>query len=113
MPKTFGQIMKEVVACKTEEEAKEWLDGEVERWVEEHGKDPTYARKTILSNIGYGAGYYDAETAIRIKGLFKAVHPILGDPEVYHSMTAGELIEKGRKYAEEQADSPAPFEKGE
>ncbi len=36
------------------------------------------AKDLALNNLGYFAGYYDQETANRVKKLFLAVHPIFG-----------------------------------
>ena len=43
------------------------------------GRNETEAREIELQNIGYYAGYYDAETRTRVYRLFNTTHPVLGD----------------------------------
>ena len=79
MSKSYGQQFDEALACETKEEAEVWLQGEIERYEEEFGISPEEAKSTILANLGYMAGYYDAATAVKIRDLFGALHPMLGD----------------------------------
>ena len=41
-------------------------------------RDREEAKKIILQNLGYMAGYYDQESATKILALLGAAHPIFG-----------------------------------
>jgi hypothetical protein len=43
-----------------------------------HGRSRHEAESIERQNLGYYAGYYDAETAARVLRLFDAPHPIFG-----------------------------------
>lgn len=88
MSKTHGEQFNEALACKDSAEAAIWLEQELARYKTEFGIGPEQARKTIMTNIGYMAGYYDAATADRILELFGAPHPFFG--RNYHSRVTPE-----------------------
>lgn len=78
---TYGEQFDSAMECKTIEEAQAWLAREIGRYKTEHGVEPDEARKTIMINLGYMAGYYDSSYARKVKELFGAVHPIFGSAD--------------------------------
>jgi hypothetical protein len=54
---------------------------------------PDNAHATALSNLGYFAGYFSAETRDRVYELFHAAHPIFGTSHP----TAEEAFQAGKK----------------
>lgn len=76
--KTYGEQFKSAIACKTKDDARIWLDEEIAQYQREYKMPAQEAKKVILSNLGYMAGYYDQETATKVLELFGAAHPILG-----------------------------------
>jgi hypothetical protein len=83
MSKTYGQQFDEAMACITKAEAQAWMEAEIARYEREFGK----------TALGYMTGYYDRATAMKVKELFGAVHPIFGGA-VVDAKTAYEM---GRK----------------
>lgn len=73
---TWGEWFESAIACKTEEDAKAWLDIEIKRHKKLYGNSKRKALPLIHSNLGYMAGYYDQETASKVLALFGAAHPI-------------------------------------
>lgn len=49
------------------------------------------------SNLGYYAGYYDAETRERVERLFGAVHPIFGRSTPTPAEAYSKGVRDGRK----------------
>lgn len=75
---TYGQMLQMCNAAKTKEDAAVLLGKFVTYYVNKHDYNQDDALKTIRSNIGYLAGYYDVETQRRFENLFGAVHPVFG-----------------------------------
>lgn len=63
---TLGDLSDAMLAAKTPEDAAEFLAAYSA--VNEHARE----------NVGYISGYYDIETAQRVRELFKVSHPIFG-----------------------------------
>lgn len=91
MSKTYGDQYREALACKTREEATDWLKREVERYATEFGIPATEAVRTIRINLGYMTGYGDSETAQRIFTFFDCQHPYFGTsrPSTEEALAAG------------------------
>jgi hypothetical protein len=68
------------------------------------GKSREDAENVERSNLGYFAGYYNAETMERVNRLFKTTHPIFGGtiPTPEEAFEAGRQLAAGTK-----ADGPA------
>ena len=75
---TIGQIYGYAVEVTEPAEAERFMADLLNWHIEKWHQSPEEARITILSNIGYYAGYYDQETAERCYRLYGAVHPIFG-----------------------------------
>ena len=75
---TYGQMLNMCNAVKTKEEAAVLLGDFVTYYVNKHEYGKDQALKIIGANIGYLAGYCDAETQRRFEDLFGAVHPVFG-----------------------------------
>lgn len=81
-------------------------DGYFERCVRHgmlFGNSREEAERIERENLGYYAGYYDAETAERVHRLFKTEHPIFGK----RTPTAEEAFAFGRKWATEGKEKPS------
>lgn len=79
-----------------------------EALVEHHMRISGHTREQAIAierqNLGYYAGYYDAETAARVYRLFQAAHPIFGRarPTPEEAMTAG------RRWADRDESQSGP-----
>jgi len=72
----YGPAMK----VQNAEEAQEHLDRIIEYLLFRNvGWDYDHASDVALQNLGYFAGYYDAETHERVNHLFNTTHPIFGN----------------------------------
>jgi hypothetical protein len=78
----------------TQEQAAAAVDIEVEEMVRQLGYDEKEARRILLTNIGYFAGYYPNDLADRVYGLFQTQHPIFGltHPTAEEAFKAGYLL---------------------
>lgn len=98
MNRTYGQMMKEVFAIKTQEEADKWLEKEV---IYMNKKNTSWSvnkcRDTVKSNLGYMAGYYDKSVSLKVHKFFGANHPIFGEPSYWDSMSPKKAFELGEK----------------
>ena len=65
------------------------------------GKSREEAEAKERANLGYYAGYYDAETRERVERLFRCAHPVFGA-----------IAEKGQPIAEEALKLGAALAKG-
>lgn len=82
---TIGEILDQVTAIKTPSEAREYMAA--------YEAENPHARE----NIGYLAGYCDAEIAWRIWDWFECAHPIFGTrvPTDGEAFRAGEDLAAG------------------
>lgn len=81
MAKTYGEVFKEAMACKTPEEGEVWLQGYAEELFREFPEKVSsveHAKRQTKENIAYFAGYYTRAEADHIFEIFGAVHPIFG-----------------------------------
>jgi hypothetical protein len=91
----LAEIVRTGLAAGTREKARELVAEEVGRiCAAEPKRDPTEVKTTLLSNIGYLAGYEDLETADRIYDLFETEHPVFGR----HHPTPQEALARGLFY---------------
>lgn len=99
MSKTYGEMMKEALVIKTQEEADEWFKKEVEFMQEANPSwSLTKCADVVQSNLGYMAGYYDKSASEHVKKFFGTNHPIFGDPSYLDSVSPKEAFEKGKSY---------------
>ena len=100
--KTYGDMMKEALAIKTQEEADVWFAKEVESMKKGNPDwDMDKCANTVRSNLGYMAGYYDKSASEHVAKFFKAGHPIFGGPSYWDSVTPKQAFEAGKKKGEE------------
>lgn len=92
---TYREQFEEAMKCKTEEEASLWMVKEIIRYKEDFRIEADQARETILSNIGYMAGYYDDKVAKKIYELFKAPHPVFGPPGTAKKISSENILRLG------------------
>ena len=101
---TWGELLGPAMVAKTQEEADALFADMVGLCIESYGQTQEEARTACLNNIGYYAGYYDDETAGRVRRLFGAAHPIFGTTRP----TAEEAFAKGKDLAEKSHGDPTP-----
>jgi hypothetical protein len=86
--RTVGDVMKDVLACTTKDEARALIRTEVGRLlIEKPQLLPEEARSNFLTNVGYMTGYYSRDTAARILDLFETRHPYFGAIEDWPKTT--------------------------
>lgn len=88
------EIIEVGLKAGTREKAQELVEAEVKRLcMAEPGLDRALAKKTLLSNIGYMAGYENPDTAQRIYEIFDTEHPFFGrrQPSAEEAMATGML----------------------
>lgn len=71
------EIFERIANGLTKEEAAALLAAQVDE-LKSIGLDEDEARRRILHNIGYFAGYYSAEIQDKAYDLFETEHPIFG-----------------------------------
>lgn len=100
MSKTYGEQFKEALACETKEQAEKWMLAEIERYysLPDFSGGEGEARKIILCNIGYMAGYYGQAEQEKIYNLFGAEHPIFGKPADMVKVTPEQAFQAGKKF---------------
>lgn len=64
------------------------------------GKSRKEAEKLVRHNLGYIAGYYDADTRFRVEGFYKTKHPLLGAIAEKGQPTPSEAIRIGMLHAQ-------------
>ena len=101
MSKTNQEQFDEAMSCITTTEAQAWLEAEIVRYEKEFGQPAEVARRVILANLGYMAGYYDAAVAKKVANLFGAVHPIFGTADYHNTVTAEQALEAGYNAAKD------------
>ena len=62
--------------------------------------DPEMAAQIVRTNLGYYAGYYDAETRERVERLFFCEHPIFGKIAEKGQPTPEEAFRMGVEWGE-------------
>lgn len=102
MSKTYQEQFDSAMKCETEAEAKKWMAAEIVYHMNMTGNGHEEARRIILVNLGYMAGYYSHETAQKINRLFGAVHPIFGSADYHKTVSSEEAVEAGVKYANQK-----------
>lgn len=100
---TYGEQFKSALACETKAQAEQWMEREIQHYVQHHGTNVSEALRIIKSNLGYMAGYYNTETAKKIHELFNAVHPVFGTSTYHNDVTPEQAFELGEKPAKEQS----------
>ena len=96
---TYREQFESALQCSSEKEARVWLEDEIARHKSEFGIEPEQAKKTILHSIGYMAGYYDHETAVKVHKLFGARHPVFGHPDYWKNLNADDCFRAGQALA--------------
>ena len=100
MSKTYGQMMDEALAIKTQEEADKWFLKEV-KIMKEANFDWSLDKcaSVVRSNLGYMAGYYSQDVSEHVHKFWNANHPIFGGPSYWNTMTSEKAFEAGKKLA--------------
>jgi hypothetical protein len=75
---TMGELYDPAMKITDQDEADAYFQGLVKWHVERWGKLPAEAETIVKSNLGYYAGYWDADTRRRVERLFKCEHPVFG-----------------------------------
>lgn len=96
---TFGQCYIPAMAITDQAEADAYFEALVERnigWSNSREE----AERIERANLGYFAGYYDAETRERVERLFRCAHPIFGAIAEGGAPTPEEALELGIRFGE-------------
>lgn len=94
-PRTYGDLMSDVQACTTKEQANDLVRVEIARMLAlEPQMLPEQARATLMHNIGYLSGYHSRAEAARILALFETRHPFFGAIEEWPK-SAEEMVSMG------------------
>jgi hypothetical protein len=79
---TYGEALHPAMKVQDKEEARQYLADYaafIQKFLEKKPNPQGFtAMEIAMKNIGYFAGYYDAETNRRIQALFDVEHPIFG-----------------------------------
>lgn len=79
---TYGECLKPAMAITDPEDAQQYLREYVafiqKALDKEPRSDEMTAEQIAKVNLGYYAGYYNAETRLRVETLFRCQRPILG-----------------------------------
>jgi len=97
---TIGEKYGPAMKVKDEAEAAVYFERCVEHTMA-RGRTRTEAEAIERSNLGYYAGYYDAETRERVERLFRCAHPVFGAIAERGQPTAGQAFSVGPKAASE------------
>jgi hypothetical protein len=90
---TIGDAYNPAMEITTQEDADAYFDLLVRSSMKNYGNTKEKAIENEKSNLGYYAGYFDAETRARVYKLFQCQHPIFGLIEP----TPEEAFDKGVK----------------
>ncbi len=95
---TYGACLHPAMKITEQDDADNYLSAYID--YNERNGNVNRIEATLIAkrNIGYFAGYSDAETAARVNRLFKTTHPIFGDTRP----TPKEALEAGKRLAEEE-----------
>ena len=92
---TYGSIYGPAMDVQTEEEAKAYFAALVRRHIRLTGDSDEEATRVERINVGYYAGYYDADTRQRVYSLYGFGHPFFGRMEA----SPDQLLNAGKAYA--------------
>jgi len=96
---TYGEKYGYAMEITDEGEAAAYFEQCVQHTMS-FGHSREEAEKVERANLGYWAGYYDRQTALRVFRLFGAVHPIFGMSQP----SAEEALEAGKRLAKSSSD---------
>lgn len=97
---TYAEEFESALKCTTKAEADIWLAQNIAWRGEAFGQSPVEAERVVKANLGYMAGYYNAETAKKIDALFGAGHPIFGGSDYFATVSPKQAFELGKKMAQ-------------
>jgi hypothetical protein len=99
---TIGEKYGHAMKITTVAEATAYFEKCVQHCMSRWDKSRDEAEQIERANIGYYAGYYDAETAARVLELFGAAHPIFGTrrPTAIEAISAGFSAAQGKEGAQ-------------
>ena len=95
---TIGKKYEPAMEITEQSEADEYFEACVQHCMS-FGKSREEAEIIERQNLGYFAGYYNAETRGRVEKLFSCTHPIFGSianngqPSLLHGLEAGRQFE--------------------
>jgi hypothetical protein len=98
VPSNITALMKMAMRAVTQEHADEIFAALIEESMAS-GVDRESAEDIQRSNLGYTAGYYDAETRERVERLFNCVHPIFGPIAEKGQPTSDQAFRLGQQMA--------------
>lgn len=99
---TIREVYGPAMQITEQEDADQYYAKLVAHCMKNTGKSRDEAETIQKANLGYYAGYYDAETMVRVNRLFRTTHPIFGDT----IPSAGEAFSTGKQLGEKLAKNP-------
>ena len=106
---TIGDLYDPAMKIEDQDEANEYFERLVQRAITHFGQAREEAESVNRSNLGYYAGYYDAETRKRVERLFRCHHPVFGPISLIGSPTIEQALQAGKDMAE-GIDNPTEAE---
>lgn len=97
---SFDEWLSPAMSITDQADADQYFNDSVAYLQEITGFEKDIAEKTIRTNLGYFAGYYDHPTRLRIEKLFSCEHPILGNASD-GELTPQEIFSIGVKWGQE------------
>ena len=98
---TTGDLMKPAMTITTQKDADQYMEAYIEYiLIRNTEMKRVKAQSIVKENLGYWAGYYDAETRERVEKLFDTKHPVFGKFIENGSPTFKEAFNAGFTLAE-------------
>jgi hypothetical protein len=105
---TSGDLYRPAMEIRNEVDARAYFKIIVD-WImdnhENEGKSREEIETITRSNLGYYAGYYSAETRLRVEKLFECEHPIFGSIAKNGSPTPEQAFKMGQDLARKPKES--------
>ncbi len=109
---TIGDKYGPAMAITDQSQADEYFEACVQQNLRQQARanktpDRAEAEKIERINLGYYAGYYDAETRARVERLFRCAHPIFGEITKNGSPTFDQALNAGCELAKQRLEGDA------
>lgn len=98
---TVGEAYGPAMKIQDQAEATAYFEKLVQRRLRLFTEERPDAECVIRKDLGYYAGYYDAETRERVERLFACAHPVFGKIAEKGQPTAEQAFEMGKRMAED------------
>jgi hypothetical protein len=109
---TYHETLDPAMQITDQTEADQYFEALVVRLMTFFEKTRKEAESITKTNLGYYAGYYNAETRERVERLFHCEHPYFGKIAEKGPPSADEAFNIGRKLGEEMKEKANDGRKG-